>query len=183
MHNALMNRRALTTPRRQHGFSITEVMIAAAIGGTLMVGAVSMIIAHTRTAVRSEALIRLQDSWSRVQFFLNQEIQESQGTPVISGCDLQLSMPTSSGGFDTVTYSLNGTDLERTGPTVAMAGTLEEGTSSTDVVMSGVNAFCAELINDSGAVRYTMTLADRSGVTYSNQSDPTGARPSGRVIN
>lgn len=167
---------------RASGFSLTEVMVAAAVGTILMTGAVSLIVSHTRTAARSEALMRLQESWSRIQFLLDQEIQEAQETPGMSGCSLELQIPKTTSGYDTVTYARSGNNLMRTGPPVGIDGTITEGgASSSEVVMTGVTAFCPT--NDNGEVSYTMTLRDRTGVTYQNQSQPSGARTRSRVIN
>ena len=166
------------------GFSLTEVLIAIAVGSVLMAGAASMLVSHTRTSARAEALIRLQDAWSRVQFLMDQEIQESIGSPTIVTCtSLTLEMPDSSGSTDTVTYALSGTTLSRSGPEVsADDGTLIEGSSSTDqVVMTGVTDFCPT--SDSGEINYTLALRDASGVVYQNRSQPSGARTRSRIIN
>ena len=165
------------------GYTLTELMIAAVVGSVLMMGAVSMIVSHTRTAARSEALIRLQDAWSRIQFLLDQEIQEARGTPTISSCSsLSFDIPNDSNVLKTVTYSLSGTTLNRTGPRVLATGRLDNDvTDSNQVVMTGVTSFCPTQIT--GEIEYTMTLRDATGVTYQNRSQPSGAHTRSRIIN
>ena len=165
------------------GYTLTELMIAAVVGSVLMMGAVSMIVSHTRTAARSEALIRLQDAWSRVQFLLDQEIQEARGTPTIASCSsLSFDVPNDSNVLKTITYSLSGTTLNRTGPRVLATGRLDNDvTDSNQVVMTGVTSFCPT--QDTGEINYTMTLRDATGVTYQNRSQPSGAHTRSRIIN
>lgn len=163
------------------GYSLIELLIAVMIGGLMMIGAASMLIAHMQTSSRSEAMNRLQDSWSRIQFLLDQEIQEAIGTPSVSNCSsLTLTIPTTSGGTDTITYALSGTELQRTGVGVNSDGTLNFGTRRTDLLMSNVTSFCPS-ISDS-EVNYTLALRDVTGVVYQNQSQPSGARSRSRVI-
>ena len=165
------------------GYTLTELMIAAVIGSVLMMGAVSMIVSHTRTAARSEALIRLQEAWSRVQFLLDQEIQEARGTPTIASCSsLSFEVPNDSNVLKTITYSLSGTTLSRTGPRVLATGRLDNDlTDSNQVVMTGVTSFCPT--QNTGEINYTMTLRDATGVTYQNRSQPSGAHTRSRIIN
>ena len=167
----------------EEGYTLTELMIAAMVGSVLMMGAVSMIISHTRTAARSEALIRLQDGWSRVQFLLDQEIQEARGTPTIASCSSRsVDVPNDSGVLQTIACSLSGTTLNRTGPRVLATGRLDNSvTDSNQVVMTGVTSFCPT--NDSGEINYTLALRDASGVTYQNRSQPSGAYTRSRIIN
>jgi len=171
-------------PAASQGFSLSEVLIAVVVGSVLMSGAVSMLISHIGTTARFEALIRLQDGWSRVQFLLDQEIQEAIGTPTTVSCtSLSLEIPDSSGGSDTVTYALSGTTLSRNGPQVsADDGTIVEGSEPSDqVVMTGVTSFCPT--SDSGEVDYTLALSDPTGVVYQNRSQPSGAHTRSRIIN
>ena len=177
-------RPSLPRPRAAQGFSLSEVLIAVTVGSVLMAGAASMLISHIRSTARSEALIRLQDAWSRVQFLLDQEIQESIGTPTTVSCtSLSLDIPDSSGGSDTVTYALSGTTLSRNGPQVsADDGTIIEGSEPSDqVVMTGVTSFCPT--TESGEVNYTLALSDPTGVVYQNRSQPSGAHTRSRIIN
>lgn len=185
-HNATARRPGVSRwqlPSRPHntGYSLIELLIAIMIGGLMITGAASMLIAHMQTSSRSEAVNRLQDSWSRIQFLLDQDIQEAIGTPSVNSCSsLTLAIPTTAGGTDTITYDLSGTDLKRTGPDINSDGTLNFGTSRTDLLMSNVTSFCPSLMD--GEVDYTLALRDASGVVYQNQSQPTGARSRSRVI-
>jgi prepilin-type N-terminal cleavage/methylation domain-containing protein len=165
------------------GFTLVELLMVAVLGALLMTGAASMMLSHMRSSARAEAILRLQDAWSRVQFLLDQEIAEASGSPTTTSCSsLSLAVPDPEGGSDLeISYSLSGTDLMRTGPTVGSDGTLDSGTSSTDLVMSNVTSFCPT--HESGEVNYTLSLRDASGVTYQNQSQPSGSRTRSRVIN
>jgi len=168
-------------PSKSSGYSLIELLIVVVVGGVLMTGAIYMMIAHMTTSSRSEAINRLQDSWSRIQFLMDQEIQEAIGTPTARSCSsLTLTVPAETGGQDTITYSLSGTDLSRTGPSVDASGRLTPGTSSTDLLMSNVTSFCPSI--NAGEVNYTMALRDPTGVIYQNQSQPSGARSRSRVI-
>lgn len=180
MHPGVSRWRPLCRPQNT-GYSLIELLIAIIIGGLMITGAASMLIAHMQTSSRSEAINRLQDSWSRIQFLLDQEIQEAIGTARVNNCSsLTLAIPATSGGTDTISYDLSGTDLKRTGPDINSDGTLNFGTSRTDLLMSNVTSFCPSLSD--GEVKYTLALRDASGVVYQNQSQPTGARSRSRII-
>lgn len=167
------------------GFSLPELLIVIVIGGVLMTGAASMMISHMRSSARSEAILRLQESWSRVQFLLDQEIQEASGSPSSSTCNsltLTIPNPTGSSSDLTVTYALSGTNLQRTGPPVNSDGSLDgTASSTTELVMSRVTSFCPT--TNGGEVNYSLALEDATGVTYQNQSQPSGASTRSRVIN
>lgn len=174
----------------EHGFSLAELLIVVVIGGVLMTGAATMIISHMRSSARSEAIMRLQESWSRVQFLLDQEIQEASGSPSSTTCSsltLTVPNPDVSGSNLTITYSLVGTELRRTGPPVNSDGTLNgkldndgRTPSSTEIVMTRVSSFCPT--SSGGDVDYTLGLTDVTGVTYQNQSEVSGARTRSRII-
>lgn len=173
--------------RRSRGFSLAELMIATAVGGALMAGAITLVIAHMRTASRMEALMRLQETWSRVQFLLDQEIREarlSDDSPSVEACSLTLAIPNPAGGDDaSVVYGLTeeGT-ITRTGPPILdTTGQLDfDAATTTETVVRGVTEFCPELTN--GRISYEMTLRDGNGVFYRNQNQPSGARGSSRVV-
>lgn len=176
--------RGIAAPAAGLGYSLSELLIAFLIGGVLMAGAASMLVSHTRTTARTEALIRLQDGWSRVQFLLDHDIQESIGTPTIVSCSsLALAIPRANGSTDTITYALSGSNLMRSGPDIsADNGALVEGSLlSNQLVMGGVTQFCPTNVN--GEIVYTLALQDPTGVVYQNQSQPSGAHPRSRIIN
>jgi len=170
------------------GFSLVELMIAAAVGGVLMAGAITLVIAHMRTASRMEALMRLQETWSRVQYLLDLEIREarlSDDSPSVEACSsLTLAIPNPASGDDaSVVYGLTeeGT-ITRTGPPILdTTGQLDfDANTTTETVVRGVTEFCPELTN--GRISYQMTLRDGNGVVYRNQKQPSGARGSSRVV-
>ncbi len=178
------NNRRNTRCARQ-GFTLAELLMAIAIGSVLMLGTASMMISHIQAAAKSEAIQRLQEAWSRVQFLLDQEIQEASGNATSSTCSsltLTVPNPDTSGSNMTITYALSGTDLKRTGPPIKDDGTLNgTAASTTELVMSKVISFCPT--TDAGDVNYTLALQDASGITYRNKNQPSGAHTRSRVIN
>ncbi|MEB3235984.1 MAG: prepilin-type N-terminal cleavage/methylation domain-containing protein [Cyanobacteriota bacterium] len=173
--------------RSPQGFSLVELMIVVVIGSVLMGGTVTMLMSHIRSAARMEAMMRLQETWSRVQFLLDQEIREARiatGTPASVNCtSLSLEIPNPTGGAATVVYARTADDtLTRSGPPILDAsGELDfAGTATTETVMRGVTSFCPSTTD--GRISYTMALSDASGVVYQNQSQPSGARAASRVI-
>ena len=104
-----------------HAFTLPELLIVSVIGGILVVSAAQLILAHVRTTTRIEGKLRAQDVWARVQFLLEQEIQES-ACSTASGSELILTLPPcDDAASPTITYSLQGTNLIRTGPTIDSA--------------------------------------------------------------
>ena len=170
------------------GFSLTELLMVVAIGSVLMLGTATMLISHIQSSAKMEGSMRLQEAWSRIQFLLDQEIQEARiesGSPSRVACtslSLKIPNPTSGGSDGTITYSRSADNtLKRTGPAVNADGTLDFANQAADqVVMQGVTSFCPTITD--GRVTYTMALQDASGVTYQNQSNPSGARSRTRVI-
>lgn len=73
-------------------FTLPELLIVSVIGGVLLVSAAQLILAHVRTTTRIEGKLRAQDVWTRVQFLLEQEIQES-ACSTASGSELTLKLP------------------------------------------------------------------------------------------
>lgn len=168
------------------GFTSTELVLVVAIGSLLMIGIASMLITQIQTSAKMHAGMRLQEAWSRIQFLLDQEIQEARSgsdTPAAGDCSsltINIPNPTTSSEA-TIVYSRSGTALTRTGPPINADGTLNFATtSSTATVMSGVTSFCPTISNSQ--VTYTMQLTDPSGATYQNQSQPSGARGQARII-
>jgi prepilin-type N-terminal cleavage/methylation domain-containing protein len=175
-------RRASRKTTTGSGYTLVELLMVVIIGGLLMTGAATMMIAHMRSSSRSEAILRLQDAWSRIQYLLDQEIQEATGVPTTIACSsLTLTIPKEAGGTDTIVYSISGSNLMRSGPTINLNGTLNAGTNSEELVMTNVTSFCPTIVN--GEVNYRIALRDATGVTYQNQSQPSGARTRSRVIN
>lgn len=183
----LMNQHRIRLMRSEaDGFTLTELLMVVAIGSVLMLGTASMLISHIQSSARMEGTMRLQEAWSRVQFLLDQEIQEARiqsGSPSSVTCtSLSLTIPNPAGSDGAITYSRSADNiLTRSGPVVDQNGRLDFSTQAEgEVVMRGVTSFCPTTSN--GRVSYTMALQDASGVTYQNQSNPSGARSRTRVI-
>jgi prepilin-type N-terminal cleavage/methylation domain-containing protein len=173
-------------PTAWQGYTLVELLIAVAIGSFLMIGTASMLISHIQSSARMEGLMRLQEAWSRVQFLLDQEIQEARieaGSPSSVNCSsLSLRIPNPAGGEGQITYSRTGDGtLTRSGPSVNEDGTLDFNVQANDEpVIRGVTSFCPTVRD--GTVAYTLGLRDASGVTYQNSSNPSAARSRSRVI-
>jgi len=182
----LIDRRFRAADANAGGFTLTELLMVVVIGSVLMLGTATMLISHIQSSAKMEGSMRLQEAWSRVQFLLDQEIQEARiesGSPSSVACTiLSLTIPNPGGTDGSITYSRSADNiLTRTGPTINADGTLNFGTQAEDeVVMRGVTSFCPTTSN--GRVGYTMALRDASGVTYQNQSNPSGARSRSRII-
>lgn len=169
-----------------NGFTLVELAMVVAIGSIIMLGTASMLISHIRSSAKMEAVMRLQEAWSRIQFLLDQEIQEARveatSPSAVSCTSLSLTIPNATGSDGSIVYSVSSSGLlNRTGPPVSSDGTLDfSATSSTATLMRSVRSFCP-VVSD-GRVTYTLALDDASGATYENQSQPSGARSRARII-
>lgn len=168
------------------GFTLVELAMVVAIGSIIMLGTASMLISHIRSSAKMEAVMRLQEAWSRIQFLLDQEIQEARvqaSSPSAVNCEsLSLTIPNPTGSDGSIVYSISSDGvLSRNGPSVGSDGTLDfSTTSSSATLMRRVRSFCP-VVSD-GRVTYTLALDDASGATYQNQSQPSGARSRARII-
>jgi len=172
--------------QNQQGYTLVELLMVVVIGSLLMIGTASMLISHIQSSARMEGLMRLQEAWSRIQYLLDQEIQEARlepGSPASVTCSsLTLKVPNPTGSDGQITYSRSSDGvLKRSGPRVNADGTLNFSLQAdNETVMRGVTSFCPT--TSDGRVSYTLGLSDPSGVTYQNQSNPSGARAKTRII-
>ena len=187
----------LTPPRihrRAGGYSLLELLLVSGMGLLLVAVVISVIDGHVRSRTSMEALMRLQDHWSRVQFLLEQDIQESQGSVATSnGCgsgsrQLTIQVPSDTATPAYITYYLksqsSGIELWRCGPAVKADGDLDFATPSDALVVRRVGAFSVNTSSsDPQRISYTLTLTDPSGATYTNQAQPSGGMSRSRVIN
>ena len=176
------------SPARSHagslsgGFSLVELLIAGTLGVVLVAALASVILSYTRSRERIEAISRLQDQWGRVQFLLDQEIQESRPTTLASvsipaACPAQassapvllLAPPEQS---VPIVYYRDGSTLRRCGAQVSANGLLSSSVSD-HLILRNVSSFAVDL-SDSERPRYTLTLTDRRGYSYTNGSQPSG---------
>jgi prepilin-type N-terminal cleavage/methylation domain-containing protein len=164
-------------------FTLPELLIVSVIGGILLVSAAQLILAHVRTTTRIEGKLRAQDVWTRVQFLLEQEIQES-ACSTASGSTLILTLPPCGEATSpTITYNLQGTNLIRTGPTIdsANGALILDGSSSTDTVASNVSSF-APSSADGRNVAYQLNILDPSGFSFSSAGKSSSAQTRSRII-
>lgn len=174
-------------PRRAAGFSLVELLIVSSVGLLALVAILTVVISYVRSRESLEAMMRLQDQWGRLQFLLDREIQES--TPVTNASSvnascgaispvLQLEVP---GVADRIVYYRSGSTLRRCGPTIDASGNLA-ATVSNSLLLEGVTAFSVNTTNPQSP-SYSLSLVAPNGVTYANQSQPSGATFRTRTIN
>jgi prepilin-type N-terminal cleavage/methylation domain-containing protein len=169
--------------RRRPGFTLPELLIATVLACLLMAALVAVVVGHVRSRGRMEAVMKLQDDWTRVQFLLDQDIEESIASSNASGCaasGTRLTL-TVAGTNQPITYYLDGTNLRRCGPTITVTGELSPTLTSDDLVAERVTSFEVDL-SDPQRPFYTLTLTDPTGVVYTNGTQPTGAMMRSRRI-
>ena len=184
------------------GFSLTELLTAAAIGSIVIIGAAQMIVGHIKTSAQTEALMRAQDTWIRVQHLIDQDIQEAECLSTNASKDaITITLPPCPSG-NTITYELEadgeGKNLVRTGPPINQDGTLNlQANSRTDIVSNNIKTFSVEInipaesqgeggtssieTGESAIATYSFNITDPAGFSYGS-AKTTRARPRIRVI-
>lgn len=148
------------------GFTLTELLIATGLVGLLMMALVAVVVGHVRSRGTMEAVMKLQDDWTRVQFLLDQDIEESIASSNTGGCapsGNKLTL-TVAGTNQPISYYLNGTSLRRCGPAITVTGELSPTITSDDLVAERVSRFEVDL-SDSQRPFYELTLTDPTGAT------------------
>ena len=170
------------------GYTLVELLLVSVLGTLIILVVINVIESHVRSRTKLEALMRLQDHWSRVQFLIDADIEEGQR--ILSGsrglCSaagttlLALEVP---GLSQKIHYYLagNGNELRRCGPLIGVNGELQD-VASDGLVIRGVSDFFVDLADPERPI-YRFTLTDSSGVTYTNGREPTGEAFRSRVIN
>ena len=169
--------------RPRPGFTLPELLIATVLACLLMAALVAVVLGHVRSRSRMEAVMKLQDDWTRVQFLLDQDIEESIASSNAGGCapsGTRLTL-TVAGTNQPITYYLAGTNLRRCGPAITVTGELSPTVTSDDLVAEGVTSFQLDL-SDPQRPFYTLTLTDPTGAAYTNGTQPTGAMMRSRRI-
>lgn len=167
---------------RAPGFTLTELLIVSVVGVVLISSLALLILSYTRSRERIEAITRLQDQWGRVQFLLDQEIQEARAT-TISSVTVPSSCPSQASSAAVlvlsppdvslpIIYYRSSDMLRRCGAQVDVNGLLTS-TVSDRLILRNVSAFSVDL-SDSESPRYTLTLTDGHGFSYTNGSQPSG---------
>lgn len=174
--------------RRTAAFTLIEVLIVSSVGLMALSAIVTVVVSYVRSRERVEAVLQLQEQWSRLQFLLDREIQEatpvSSASSVSSSCGkitpiLELEVP---GQSSRIVYYLSGTTLKRCGPAINASGNLASSVSDAAVLV-GVSSFSVDTSSDSQRPTYSLSLKAANGVTYSNQSQPSAASYRARTIN
>lgn len=160
-------------PQPQQAYTLVELLVVVVIGGVVLGGAIAMLLSHIRSSSQLAALLRLQDQCGRVQFLLNHEIQQASRADG-GGNTLTLTVP---GMSLPITYTTNGTELTRSGPSINQEGRLVDGDTAVEsLVVRGVQAFNVNVANPRTPT-YTLTVEDARGVSYTsgNAGDSGGA--------
>jgi Tfp pilus assembly protein PilW len=167
---------------------MVELLIVCTLGLLCLGAILTVVISYVHSRESLEAMMRLQDQWGRLQFLLDREIQESR--PVTAASSINGSCGTSTptlalevpGVADRIVYYRSGTTLRRCGPTIDANGNLVASAVSDLPLLEGVTSFSVDT-SDSGRPSYRVSLQASNGVTYSNQSQPSGTSFRSRVIN
>lgn len=164
------------------GFTLVELLVVSVLGSVVMIAAVQALIGHIRASAVTEAMLRSQDTWSRLQFLLDQEIQEAESLTA-AGSTLTLTMPLVNGSRDSIIYTLSGTNLQRTGPNInAGSGALIPGTTGTATVVGNISEFTPLLSGSNNRiVTYTLNIQDPSGFKF-RQAKTTAAQTRARIL-
>ena len=173
----------MNRPRSRPGFTLPELLIGTVLAALLMAALVAVVVGHVRSRRTMEAVMKLQDDWTRVQFLLDQDIEESITSSNASGCassGARLTL-TVAGTNQPITYYLEGTNLRRCGAAVTVTGELSPGATSDELVAERVTRFEVDL-SDPQRPSYTLTLTDPTGAAYTNGTQPTGAMMRSRRI-
>lgn len=186
-------RRSRRPRRASAAFTLVEILLVAVTGLFVFAAVTTMIVSNVRTRYRLESLLRLQDQWTRLQFLLEQDIQEGRSmAATASGCAsgkgtlvLSLAVPLSLN--PRIEYYLRpgsgrtGPELRRCGPMVSRDGQLVDIASDL-LLLRGVSSFQMDL-SDAQRPSFRLTLSGPGGVSYTNQSAPSGSQSRVREIN
>ena len=124
-------------PTQHQGFTLVELMVAAALGAGLSLVAGSAMVSHLKSNARAESLQRLREDWNRATSFIESEIAMSSR---IFTNGNQISLPDDHDQCDLISEEVvMALDLARDLPLV-IYGKREVSTDQTDWVLpSGQN--------------------------------------------
>jgi hypothetical protein len=182
----------LNTRRRRSSpdaFTLSELLVAAALGLIVVSAAGSVIISHIRTTTVQSVQLQFQNDWARVSNLIENEVGEGaslSGVTVAAGCPAQalpgrallftinvpvIVVPGSPSGNPATTaataasenvqtsYYQVGNDLRRCGRLIEPAGTLNTTANPVDALVLTNATFNINALNDR-LVRYNLTLTD-----------------------
>jgi Tfp pilus assembly protein PilW len=174
----------MTTSRHRHpspavpvaGFTVVELLVAAALGLVVMGAAGSMLISHIRTITVQSAQLRFQNDWARFNAFVETEVGEGNrvSTDAGVGCGtvgaarlftIFVGNPVDAVADQTISYNQNGTAIERCGPAIQADGTLATGAATVTSQLLTNATLAADVVDQADAVvatgrvlRYRLTL-------------------------
>lgn len=152
-------------------FTLVELLVAVAIGGLVLSGAVIILVSHMRASGRLAAMQHLRDHCGWVQFLINREIEQAErANPATDNGQLQLQVP---GYADPITYVHDAASrqLWRTGPSIDAHGRLEAAASRrTDLVARDVEDFTVTITNPRSP-RYRLRMRDATDAEYTINQD------------
>lgn len=164
-------RRASSQGAGSTGFTLVELLVAVAIGGLVLSGAVIILISHIRASTRLAALQHLQDHCGWVQFLINREIEQAERARAVAN-GMELIVP----GMDsaiTYVHDAPSRELRRSGPVINAQGRLDAGLPPRvqDLVARDVEDFTVDVANER-APRYSLTMSDATGARYTINQHP-----------
>ena len=172
------------------GLSLPEVLVAVSLSAMLLTITAYIVIIQTRLTSRSEATMRAQDTWNRIHYLIDQDIEEARciQTPEIgnSGQTILLSMDAScediANGTVTVEYSYKentdicsnvGKCLYRIGPAInPIDGSLDFSSTDESSVSDQVSEFTVNREGD-WSVTYYLNISDPAGFSFPNNRTTT----------
>lgn len=171
------------------GFSLTELLVAISIGSIVIVGAAQMLIGHIKSSANTEAMMRAQDTWARIQHLIDQDIQEAECLSTSTdNKTLTIELPPCDNSTNKkIIYTLDNEELTRTGPSIQSDGTLNTSISpASETVATHVSLFTVSVDQtrapgSSAIATYKFNTVDPTGFTFSSQKS-TEAKSRSRVI-
>lgn len=163
----------ITSREDAEGFTLTEVLVAAALGLIVVAAAGAVIVQHIRTTTVQSVQLRFDNDWGRVSQFIETEVGEGlslSNTPVANcpGTNLfTINIPVLT-GLDTaltntaISYNQSGPDLVRCGPPIKPDGTLDTGAVNPNPQVLLTNAIMNRNALNARLVEYNITFSDPS---------------------
>lgn len=128
---------APSLPPRIHGaFTLSELLVATALGLIVVAAAGSVFISHIRTTTVQTVQLRFQNDWARVSNLIETEVAEGASLTAAAGAGcgagnrlFTINVPVIAGTTEaptdiTISYNQVGNNLHRCGPPINADGTL-----------------------------------------------------------
>ena len=170
------------------GFTLVELLLAVVLASIMIIFAGRALILQTRITSRSEAIMRSQDTWNRISYLIDQDIEESRciKEPITGeGSSLVLSMSSSCEDIandanlktiDIKYYIDTNGDLARIGPPIKGDGSLDfDGNEDEHIVSESVKDFRVTRLNDWRG-EYKLTVTDPTEIPFPARVTSSHAR-------